>query len=134
MPRLNEDGKVQQLPVRLDPDLPPMAVEHPTRVWNSLIHSMAPELQPLIKWEYDEMELETYGELAVDLEAQLSGEVSWIAHMTLILPPTHPSVVNHPLFHVLPLNRYSAEYIKAIEALGGMKTWTGEPRKLKVGP
>jgi hypothetical protein len=37
----------------LDPDLPPLAIEHPARMWNSLIHSMEPGLQPVVKWNYE---------------------------------------------------------------------------------
>ena len=37
----------------LDPDLPPLAIEHPARMWNSLIHSLEPGLQPIIKWTYE---------------------------------------------------------------------------------
>lgn len=40
----------------LNPDLPPLAIEHPARMWNSLIHSMAPEMQPIVKWEYTKVE------------------------------------------------------------------------------
>jgi hypothetical protein len=43
-------------PESLNPDLPPLAVEHPARMWNSLIHSMAPESQPIVKWEYTTVE------------------------------------------------------------------------------
>jgi hypothetical protein len=54
------------------------------------------------------------------------------AHLTLILPPTHPSISQHSLFHTLPKNRYLNEYVTAVEALGGIKRWSGEPRRLKV--
>jgi len=40
----------------LDPDLPPLAIEHPARMWNSLIHSLEPSLQPVVKWDYDRVE------------------------------------------------------------------------------
>lgn len=40
----------------LDPDLPPLAIEHPARMWNSLIHSLSPEFQPVVKWTYDRTE------------------------------------------------------------------------------
>jgi hypothetical protein len=40
----------------LNPDLPPLAIEHPARMWNSLVHSMAPEMQPIVKWEYTKAE------------------------------------------------------------------------------
>jgi hypothetical protein len=45
----------------LDPDLPPLAIEHPARMWNSLIHSLEPGLQPVVKWNYERSE---GGELA----------------------------------------------------------------------
>jgi hypothetical protein len=37
----------------LDPDLPPLAIEHPARMWNSLIHSLEPRLQPVVKWNFE---------------------------------------------------------------------------------
>ena len=40
----------------LDPDLPPLAIEHPARMWNSLIHSLEPSLQPVVKWDYGRVE------------------------------------------------------------------------------
>jgi hypothetical protein len=40
----------------LDPDLPPLAIEHPARMWNSLIHSLEPCLQPVVKWNYERSE------------------------------------------------------------------------------
>jgi hypothetical protein len=120
-------------PVRLEADLPPMAVEHPTRVWNTLLHALATELQPLIRWEYDALDLDRNGEEAITwIPKLITGSMGWIAHLSLILPPTHSDIAGHPLAHVLPKNRYSAEYVTAVEALGGAKTWTGHYRKLKV--
>lgn len=55
-----------------------------------------------------------------------------IACLTLVLPPTHPAIAQHPLFPVLPKNRYTREYMTSVEALGGIKRWIGEPRKFKV--
>lgn len=56
-----------QLPrVTLDPDLPPTAAQHPTRIWNVMLHSLPAELQPIVKWEYDEVEMTgPEGELAL---------------------------------------------------------------------
>ena len=34
-------------------DWSPLAVEHPSRKWNNLIHSLTPDLQPVIKWDYE---------------------------------------------------------------------------------
>ena len=65
--------------------------------------------------------------------ANLSDETGWIAHLTLILPPTHPAVAEHPLFYVVPKDRYSPEYVLSMETIGGLKTWTGQLRKVKVG-
>ncbi|KAK8869758.1 hypothetical protein IAR55_000326 [Kwoniella newhampshirensis] len=107
--------------VSLDPDLPPLAIEHPARVWNSMIHSLDPDLQPIIKWDYEKMSPEAEG-----------GETLWLAHLTLILPPTHPTISEHPLFRTLPKNRYKREYVSALEAIGGVKKWTGSRKKLKA--
>jgi len=52
--------------VSFDPDLPPLAAQHPTRVWNTMLHSLAPELQPLIKWEYDKLDEHNDGEGELD--------------------------------------------------------------------
>ena len=38
--------------VSLEPDLPPLAIEHPARLWNSLLHSLPSGLQPIVKWDY----------------------------------------------------------------------------------
>lgn len=38
--------------VTLDPSLPPLALEHPARVWNSTIHALPASKQPIIKWDY----------------------------------------------------------------------------------
>nr|XP_031862754.1 uncharacterized protein CI109_001766 [Kwoniella shandongensis]KAA5529826.1 hypothetical protein CI109_001766 [Kwoniella shandongensis] len=104
----------------LDPNLPPLAIEHPARVWNSMIHALDPALQPVIKWDYEK------------LESQIEGDALWVAHLTLVLAPTHPTMAEHPLFRALPKNRYKREYVSAVEALGGVKKWTGEPKKLKA--
>lgn len=42
-------------PRTCDPDLPPLAVEHPARVWNSLIHALEPGEQPVVKWSFEEV-------------------------------------------------------------------------------
>lgn len=52
-------------PGKCDPDLPPLAVEHPARVWNSLIHALDPEQQPVVKWTYEEVIMENEGELTI---------------------------------------------------------------------
>ena len=52
--------------------------------------------------------------------------------MTIFLPPSHASMFGHRLFSVLPKNRYSKEYITCAEVMGGSKTWTGVPKRLKV--
>lgn len=38
--------------VDLTPGLSSFSTEHPTRVWNSLLHSCPPEHQPDVKWEF----------------------------------------------------------------------------------
>lgn len=50
---------------KCDPDLPPLAVEHPARVWNSLIHALDPEQQPIVKWTYEKATMENDGELNI---------------------------------------------------------------------
>ncbi|WVQ98790.1 hypothetical protein IAU59_005921 [Kwoniella sp. CBS 9459] len=121
-----EDGGEERAPlgmhtISLDPDLPPLAVEHPARVWNSMIHSLSSDLQPVIKWDYEKVNHE-----------EDEKDTFWLAHMTLALPPSHPVIADHPLFRTLPKNRYKKEYVSAVEALGGIKRWTGEPKKLKA--
>jgi hypothetical protein len=49
----DENGEAEACTVSLDADLPPLAIEHPARVWNVLIHSLPAELQPVIKWTWD---------------------------------------------------------------------------------
>ncbi|WVF72214.1 hypothetical protein IAT40_007026 [Kwoniella sp. CBS 6097] len=123
-----EEGEVEIGPapagthaISLNPDLPPLAVEHPARVWNSMIHSLSSDLQPVIKWDYEKVNHE--GE---------EKHTFWLAHLTLALPPSHPVIADHPLFRTLPKNQYKKEYVSAVEALGGIKRWTGEPKKLKA--
>jgi hypothetical protein len=58
---------VQVPPECLNPDLPPLAAEHPARMWNSLIHSMASESQPIVKWEYTTVEEGGQSELLASL-------------------------------------------------------------------
>jgi hypothetical protein len=52
-----DDAGLLPLPIQhrvsLDPDLPPLAVEHPARVWNSMLHSLGASLQPIVKWDYE---------------------------------------------------------------------------------
>lgn len=133
MPRADEGDYVPR--VCLDPDLPPMAVEHPARVWNSMLHALSAELQPLIRWAYDEVEINAIGECNYQGRDLVNepGDMGFLAHLTLILSPSHPAVSSHPLSKFLPKNRYEKEYLVVMEALGGIKTWTGSPRRLKVG-
>ncbi|WWC69388.1 uncharacterized protein I206_103327 [Kwoniella pini CBS 10737] len=107
--------------ISLDPDLPPLAIEHPTSVWNSMIHSLQTDIQPVIQWKYEKVLPDTQ-----------TGESMWIAELTLILPPTHPTIAEHPLFSALPKNRWKQEYVSAVEALGGVKRWRGQGRELKA--
>lgn len=145
-----EQGKIRAGPhlVDLDPALPPLAVEHPARVWNSMLHSLSAGVQPVVKWDYErvysgdseggsarhcptaEAVEASYPETIES--ADVNAEAHTIAHLTLILPPTHPAIAQHPLFRVLPNNKYTKEYIASVEALGGVREWTGEPKKLKV--
>lgn len=39
--------------VSLEEDLPPLAAEHPTRVWNSVLHSLPQTLLPTVQWKYE---------------------------------------------------------------------------------
>ncbi|WVQ70006.1 uncharacterized protein L199_008230 [Kwoniella botswanensis] len=105
----------------LNPDLPPLAIEHPARVWNSMIHSLESHLQPVIKWDYEKVLLQHQGQ-----------DTLWMAQLTLVLPSTHPTITGHPLFRSLPKNQWKKEYVAAVEAIGGVKKWVGEPRKLKA--
>lgn len=41
--------------VSLEPDLPPLAVDHPARVWNATIHSLGSDILPIVKWDYDRL-------------------------------------------------------------------------------
>ncbi|WWC89969.1 uncharacterized protein L201_004898 [Kwoniella dendrophila CBS 6074] len=119
----NEEDKVNIGPhtVSLDPDLPPLAIEHPARVWNSMIHSLKPELQPVVKWDYEKIP-----------SVEEDDSTFWLAQLTIALPLTHPTITHHPLFYTLPENQYRKNYVAAVEALGGTKRWVGEPRKLKA--
>jgi len=116
----------------LDLDLPPLAIEHPARMWNSLIHSLETHLQPIIKWTYERPVYEG-GKLTRSQEHCVQSLLAgYIAHLTLALPPTHPSIVAHPLNMTVPTNSNSKEYIAVLEFLGGVKRYSGEARKLKV--
>ena len=46
------DFDIKQYPVTLDSDLPPLAFEHPSRVWNAMLHSLPAHLQPNINWSF----------------------------------------------------------------------------------
>ncbi|WWD01317.1 hypothetical protein V866_008260 [Kwoniella sp. B9012] len=107
--------------ISLNPDLPPLAIAHPARVWNSMIHSLESHLQPVIKWDYEKILPQHQGQ-----------ETLWTAQLTLVLPSTHPTITGHPLFRSLPKNQWKKEYVAAVEAIGGVKKWAGEPRKLKA--
>jgi len=101
-----------QYPVSFEADLPPLAVEHPARAWNSMLHSLGSNLQPVVKWEYERMSMTSLEDgkspscwrrldwLIVLVDPQ------YLAHLTLILPPTHPAIAEHPLFRTLPKIRY----------------------------
>lgn len=41
--------------VSLEEDLPPLATEHPARVWNSVLHSLPQELVPTVQWKYEKV-------------------------------------------------------------------------------
>lgn len=117
--------------VKLDAKLPPLAMEHPARVWNSTIHALPTDKQPTVKWDYERQRDDFGGETGYLWLLMI--DMAYLAHLTLILPPSHPSIANHALFHALPKNRYSREYIEAMVALGGVKRWTGDLNLLKVG-
>jgi hypothetical protein len=129
---LDSKRGVPILPSSLDSDLPPLAIEHPARMWNSLIHSLEPELQPIVKWRYERSEEEN-GTLSFAFPlGKEANKVGWIAHMTLALPPTHPSLTRHPLFMTIPKNTRSKEYINVVDLLGGVKRWSGSPKQFRV--
>jgi hypothetical protein len=58
--------------------------------------------------------------------------IGWVAHMTLVLPPTHPSLTKHPLFMTIPKNTCSKEYINVVDLIGGVKRWSGSSKQFKV--
>ncbi|KAL1406866.1 hypothetical protein Q8F55_006275 [Vanrija albida] len=58
LPQFAGDTFFPHIPrLALDPTLPNMAAEHPARVWNVLLHSLPPDLQPMVQWEYEEVTL-----------------------------------------------------------------------------
>ncbi|BEI83662.1 hypothetical protein CcaverHIS002_0402660 [Cutaneotrichosporon cavernicola] len=116
MPRTVRPGIMAS--VRLDPDLPPLSAEHPTRVWNAILHALAPKLQPIVRWEYENV--------------VLGVEEGYVAHVTILLPPTHPAIVEHPAASALPEDRYSREYAESVKVLGGVRSWVGQGRKRKT--
>ena len=61
-----------------------------------------------------------------------SSWIGYIANLTLALPPTHPSIISHPLAITIPKNTNTTEYIAVLDLLGGVKRYRGEVRKLKV--
>ena len=54
---LLKNDDTSDVAMSLDADLPPLAIEHPARAWNSLIHSLEPELQPIIRWDYEQLSI-----------------------------------------------------------------------------
>ncbi|OCF55712.1 hypothetical protein L486_06463 [Kwoniella mangroviensis CBS 10435] len=125
IPQADEGGEIKANigphTISLNPDLPPLAIEHPARVWNSMIHSLESHLQPVIKWDYQKILPQHQGQ-----------DTLWMAQLTLVLPSTHPIITGHPLFRSLPKNQWKKEYVAAVEAIGGVRKWVGEPRKLKA--
>jgi hypothetical protein len=75
----------------LDPDLPPLAIEHPARMWNSLIHSLEPRLQPVLRWSYDK-----------SVEGELAGSLRLNKLMCRIHREPHPSSSPNSPVHHLP--------------------------------
>ncbi|WWC61064.1 uncharacterized protein I303_103642 [Kwoniella dejecticola CBS 10117] len=116
-----EKASIAGQSISLNPDLPPLAMEHPARVWNCMIHSLQPDLQPVIQWKYRKIPPSGNG-----------SDQLWEAELTLVLPPTHPIINEHPMFHTLPKNKWKVEYASAVEALGGIQRWSGEARRLKA--
>jgi len=80
----------------MDPDLPPLAIEHPARMWNSLIHSLEPGLQPVVKWNYERST--GGGKLSV---APSPNELMCRIHRQSHLSPSSDSPICH-----LPPSRY----------------------------
>lgn len=56
--------------VSLEEDLPPLAAEHPARVWNSVLHSLPAELVPTVQWKYERVEPEEEEEGELPLASQ----------------------------------------------------------------
>ncbi|ORY27170.1 hypothetical protein BCR39DRAFT_538709 [Naematelia encephala] len=89
-------------------------VSQPSRVWRVMLRSLGVGMQPVLKWDFTEEDGRGY-----------------IAHLTIALPPTHPSVADHPLFPILPKNPFVKEYVTAISTIGGTRRWSGESRGTK---
>ncbi|WVR05181.1 hypothetical protein IAU60_002193 [Kwoniella sp. DSM 27419] len=106
--------------ISLDPDLPPMAIEHPARVWNTVIHGLPSKFQPVIKWDYEKFREDS------------NLDLTWRARLRLAVSPAHPIIARHPLFRTLPKNHQTKEYVGAVEALGGVRCWSGDVRRLKA--
>lgn len=49
-----ETLKKARFPYQLDPSLPPLALEHPVRIWNVIFQSLEPEVQPVVKWSFNQ--------------------------------------------------------------------------------
>jgi hypothetical protein len=79
----------------LDPDLPPLAIEHPARMWNSLIHSLEPCLRPVVKWNYEHS---GGGKLR---SASSSNKL-----MCRIYREPYSSTAPNPSIHIRPSSRY----------------------------
>ena len=79
----------------LDPDLPPLAIEHPARMWNSLIHSLEASLQPAVKWDYTRSE-----------EGKLQSAICGDELMERIHRQPHSNSSSNPSIHRLSPARY----------------------------
>ncbi|EIW71130.1 hypothetical protein TREMEDRAFT_60066 [Tremella mesenterica DSM 1558] len=113
------------LDISVDPDLHPLAVEHPARVWNFLLHSTPRKYQPTIRWKYD---------ISHSHELEITGgqEDSFLAHLTLTLPPEHPFFDRNPHKKALMETFGTEEYEVVAEQAKGVVRCTGEWRSLKA--
>ena len=51
-PQLIDSLKKTSFPFKPDARLPPLALEHPARIWNVIYHSLGPEKRPKVHWRF----------------------------------------------------------------------------------
>jgi hypothetical protein len=55
-------------------ELPPLALDHPARMWNSLIHALKPELQPIVRWTFESFH---HGKLSFPIVDEADEQDTW---------------------------------------------------------